>query len=170
MSARPEKPGCRVVRRGWWNTILTLPGCTQQESHLLVYLETTHLALWTGLYPISPKDISRHTCMPVEEVLAAIDGVCRRGLIVYDGDRQLVYVRGLMLRQLGVDMPNKNQIEGLVRIIERMEEDSCAVRAFIEDHLEIPEIGELYRSFYLLPPSPPPITLPPPDGGARGEV
>ena len=168
MTARPDKPGFRVVMRNWWSTIAT--GCTERENHILIYLETTNLAHWTGLYTISPKDISRQTSMPIKDVLPTIDGLCGRSKIVWDGDRQLVYVRGFMLRQLGVDVPNQNQVEGLVRIIERMPDDSPAVKAFLQDHRHIPEIDELYETFYPLPPTPLPITSPQPEGGSRCKV
>ena len=125
-----------------------------KEALVFLYFETGPVTTWTGLFPAPIVDIAKFTCLTVREVLDAINTLSGWGLIVYDHDRQLVCVKGLLLRQARY-RPNEDQVTGIVRHVEEMPEDSPAVIAFIKEHLDTPELAEHFECMYTPPPTPP---------------
>lgn len=124
-----KKVNYRTVHKSVWDACKAFPTGHYREALALIYLESGPLAHWTGLYPAATVDIAEHTRLTVQEVEAAIVNLERWGLIVYDHDRQLVYVKGMLVRQLKGD-PNECHQVGINRHLEAFADCSPAVSAF----------------------------------------
>ena len=143
-----KKGSFRLVHRNVWETVSKFGEGYHREALVIMYLETGPHSNYTGLFHASIVDISNYTCLTVQEVLQAIDNLSGWGLIVYDKDRQMVFVKGMLQRQLGTSTPNADNMKGVFYHIERMPEESLAVEAFISANRELPKIEDLYRVMY----------------------
>jgi hypothetical protein len=119
----------RIVDKSIWAACKAFPAGHHREALVWLYFESGPTAHWTGLYPAPIVDIAEHTRLTVEEVRAAIANLERWGVIVYDKERQLVCVKGMVRRQLQGG-PNQKHQEGIDRHLEAFAEDSPAVAAF----------------------------------------
>ena len=135
-----KKGSFRIAHRSVWEMFTKFGKDTHPEAIVYLYLETGPHSIYTGLFQAPIVDISKYTCLTVPEVVQAIDNLSRWGLIVYDNDRQMVFVKGMLQRQLGTSTPNADNTKGVFYHVERMPEGSSAVEAFISANREIPEI------------------------------
>ncbi len=159
-----EKP-FRVASKTVWDAIKVFPGGCHRDALVFLYFETGPVTNWTGLYSAPPVDIAEYTRLTVEEVKASITNLERWGVIVYDHDRQLVFVSGLLNRQMR-KAPNKSQAKGICRHVKEFAENSPAVIAFVAEHQESPELGEHFRKGK--EGSPTPLSSTPP--GEEGRI
>ena len=143
-----KKGTFRLVHRTVWEDLATFGKGNHREVVVLLYLETGPHSNYTGLFQAPVVDIARYTCLTVAEVHKAIENLLRLGWIVYDGDRQMVFVKGMLQRQLGTKTPNEDNLKGVIFHVERMPEESPAVEAFITANREIPEIEDLFEVMY----------------------
>ena len=119
-----------------------------REAFVFLYLETGPHSNYTGLFQAPIVDIAKYTRLTDTEVIRAIDRLSEWGWIVYDKDRQMVFVKGMLQRQLGTSTPNADNTKGIVYHVERMPEESPAVEAFISANREISEIEDLQKVMY----------------------
>lgn len=134
----------RIARKSVWDTCKELPAGAFHLAFVLHFFETGPMVNWSGLYLAPPVDIAIFTRLPIEAVNAAIDGLERRELITYDKARQLVYVKGLLARQMPRRL-SENQARGLVRRVKEFADDSPAVKAFLREHMETPGLAAYLR-------------------------
>lgn len=119
----------RVVEKSVWADCRAFPEGGYREVLVFLYFESGPVAHWTGLYPAPIVDIAEHTRLNVEDVRAAIVNLERWGVIVYDKERQLVCVKGMLGRQLQGG-PNEKHQRGMARHIEAFAGSSPAAEAF----------------------------------------
>ncbi len=131
-----QKGQFRIADKSVWDACKDSPEGHFHEALVLLYLETGPVTNWTGLFAAPPVDIATYTRLPIQGVNAAIKELERRGLIVYDRERQLVYVKGLLLRQMKDIGPTEQQAIGIFRHVKQYSEASPAVIAFIDEHRE----------------------------------
>jgi hypothetical protein len=143
-----KKGSFRLVHRNIWEALAKFGKGNHREAIVFLYLETGPHSNYTGLFQAPLIDIAKYTCLTIAEVLQAIDNLSRWGWIVYDKDRQMVFVKGMLFRQLGTTTPNEDNLKGVIFHVERMPEESPAVEAFISANREIPEIDELFKAMY----------------------
>lgn len=99
---------------------------------------------YTGCFQLGIYDIMDYTGLTEKEVSHAIDILERHGGIVFDRERHVMYVHGMLERQCPNYAANGNNIiQGIANHIERMPEGSRAVAAFINAQSNVPELFEL---------------------------
>jgi hypothetical protein len=153
-----KKGTYRVVHNGVYAMFDKLD-LSVEERLIFLYVETAPASNYTGLYYLSPCDISRATRIPRKIVDATMVSLSGRGLIVHDADRQLIFVHGMMARQNSSFADTEDNRTGIMYHVERMPEDSPAVDAFIEAQREVPDLYELLEAYggaYTPPPRHPP--------------
>ncbi len=153
-----KKGTYRVVHNGVYAMFDKLD-LSIEERLIFMYVETAPASNYTGLYYLSPHDISRATRIPRKIVDDTMVSLSRRGLIVHDTERQLIFVRGMMARQNSSFADTEDNRTGIMYHVERMPEDSPAVDAFIEAQRDVPELYELLEAYggaYTPPTLPPP--------------
>jgi len=146
MTGRFKKGSYGVVHNNVWK-MFPKQLLTTDERIVFLFLDTGPLVGWEGLYYISVHDIAHYTGLSAEAVTLAIASLSRRGLIVYDEIRSLMFVSGMIPRRLGTT-PNDKQAMGISFFAGRMPEDSPATRAFVEAYREIPGMEELFDDMY----------------------
>jgi hypothetical protein len=77
------------------------------------------------------------------EVQLAIMNLNEWGYIVYDFDRRVVFVKGLLFRQAKFK-PNWKQATGIIRHLEKFSENSAALQAFFFEHAGTPSLARLF--------------------------
>jgi len=153
------KPGSfRLLHGGIYKVLAKLPPEQHREHRVYLYLEAGPNSHYSGLFHAFPADISKYTLVPIKEVPGTLRNLEKMGWIVYDKDRQLVHVCGMLKRQLGATELNEDNQKGIVYYIERMPENSPAVLAFLEENREIAEFDAILED---IPPPVPPRVLPP---------
>ena len=143
-----KKGTFRLTHRDVWEALSKLGEGKHREAIVFLYLETGPHSNYTGLFQAPLVDIARYTSLTKREVLGAIGNLSRLGLIVYDKGRQLVFVKGMLQRQLGTSTLNEDNTKGVVYHVERMPEESPAVQSFVSSNREIPEMDGLYEEMY----------------------
>lgn len=147
-TTRLKKGSFRMAHKNLWRMIRGLGKEAHREALVMLFLETSPLAHYTGLYQTSIYDGAAYCCMSPKEVENALHGLAKRGLIVYDDHRQFVYVRGMAARQLGTNEFNDKNLQGIAYYAERLPEDSPAVQAFVADYSEnYPEIADFFNGW-----------------------
>lgn len=141
------KGSFRTLHRTVWEMFLKLGGISLRERMVFLYFEGGPFTHWSGLFAASIVDIVRFTGLDDKEVHQAIVNLSRLGMIVFDFDRQMVFVKGLLIRQLGYS-PNEKQALGIVRHVEELPGDSPAVRGFVREHKDTPELSEHFEGLY----------------------
>ena len=139
-----KKGSFRPIHRTVWEMFPKLGMDAHREAIVYLYLESGPHSHYTGIFTAPVVDIAKYTCMTSAEVIQAIDILSRRGLIVYDKERQMVFVKGMPQRQLGTATPNEDNVKGIVYHVERMPEESPAVEAFRTANSDLPETDELH--------------------------
>lgn len=142
MTAAHKKGTYRILLTSVWN-MFRKTSATPADRLVFMYLEAGPRSHYTGLFQVHLVDIAEYTGLSDKEVLQALEKLARWELIVYDPSRQLVFVKGMLQRQLGTSTPNENNVTGIVYYVERMAEDSPAVTSFLEANREIPAINDL---------------------------
>jgi len=143
-----KKGSFRLVHRTVWEELAKFGKGNHREALVFLYLETGPHSNYTGLFQAPLVDIAKYTCLTVAEVLQVVDALSRGSWIVYDKDRQMVFVKGMLQRQLGTSTPNEDNTKGVIYHVERMPEESPAVEAFISANREISKIDDLYEVMY----------------------
>jgi hypothetical protein len=143
----------RLLHGGVYKMLSKFSPEQHREHRAFIYLEAGPNSHYSGLFHAFPADISRNTLIPAREVSDVLRNLQRIGLIVFDEDRQLVHVRGMLKRQLGTQTLNDDNAAGIVYYTERMPEESPAVLSFMEENRDIPEFEAILED--LTPPSPP---------------
>lgn len=143
-----KKGSFRLVHRNVWENLAKFGKGNYREALAFLYLETGPHSNYTGLFQAPLVDIAKYTSMTNAETVQAIGNLSRAGWIVYDQDRQMVFVKGMLQRQLGTSTPNEDNTKGVLYHVERMPEESPAVESFITANREMPEIDELYEIMY----------------------
>lgn len=143
-----KKGSFRLVHRNLWEAFAKFGKGHHREAFVFLYLETGPHSNYTGLFQAPLVDIARYTSMTNAEVIDAIDNLSRWGWIVYDKDRQMVFVPGMLQRQLGTKTPNEDNLKGVIFHVERLPEESPAVEAFISANRGIPEIDDLFEVMF----------------------
>lgn len=167
MKALHKKGTFRILKTSVWN-MFRKTTATPADRFVYICLEAGPHAHYTGLFQVHLVDIAEFTGMSEKEVRQALDRLSGWKLIVYDPSRQMVFVRGMLQRQLGTSTPHENNVAGIVYYVERMAEDSPAVLAFMEENRDIPEFEAILDDLY--PPPPPGTTTGedhPPGGPTR---
>ena len=132
----------RAVYKSAWQTAKALhKDHHHREAGVLVYLESAPEGNFAGVFYVAVGEIARATGLDAMEVQIAITNLKKMGLIVYDFDRRIAYVKGLLIRQLG-GRPNVKHVKGVINILDGLPEESPAVQAFINEHLKTPELAE----------------------------
>lgn len=140
----------RLLHSGVYKVLSTFSPEQHREHRVFIYLEAGPNSHYSGLFHAFPADISKNTLVPIREVPDVLRNLQRIGLIVFDEDRQLVHVRGMLKRQLGTQTLNDDNAAGIVHYTERMPEESPAVLSFMEENREIPEFDAILED--LSPP------------------
>jgi hypothetical protein len=144
----------RLLHGGIYKMLSTTLAPEQHREHrVFLYLEAGPNSHYSGLFHAFPADIAKYTLVPVREVPGVLRNLERIGLIVFDEDRQLVHVRGMLKRQLGTQTLNDDNAAGIVHYTERMPDDSSAVLSFMEENRDISEFNEILGDLA------PPVTL-----------
>lgn len=144
-----KKGSFRMVHRSWWR------GCRANRirGNPLLVLLAVETGPWgeghyTGCFRLGIYDIADYTGLTEAEVSKSIAFLERIGVIVFDRDRQVVYVKGMLARQSPNFATNGNNVlQGIVNHIDRMPEGSPAVSAFIEAQRNEPELYELLQGY-----------------------
>ena len=130
----------RVVREAVWETLKKFPKGHHKEAIVLLYLEAGPTTDWTGLFSAPAVDIAYATGLDAVEVELAITNLNKWGHIVYDFDRRLVFVKGLLFRQAKF-RPNYKQAIGIIRHVGNFSEISPATKAFFSEHSRTPSLA-----------------------------
>ena len=119
---------------------------TKEALILALYVELYHSAHFTGLYHLAVVDIQLNTGLTEGEIRGAMEELEREGIAIFDRQRTIVFVPGMMLRQLGAEKKiNAKQQKGVVRHLEGFSPESPPVLAFNQFYgLNIPDTSSQY--------------------------
>ena len=123
----------RSIKPGRW---AELAGKNLSPDALLLglFAELGPTAHYSGLYFLPLPDICEQTGLRESAVLAAMDELERAGVVIFDRSRMLVFVPGMMLRQLLLPVLNAKQTKGVLAYVERLPRSSPLLRAFLHEH------------------------------------
>ncbi len=143
-----KKGSFRMVHRNFWRWCRA----SKIRGNTLLILLAIETGPWgagqyTGCFRLGIYDLMDFTGLNHAEVSRAVDSLERCGAIVFDKDRQAVYVHGMLERQCPNFASSENTLQGIVNHIERMPEDSRAISAFIEAQSNVPELFELFEGY-----------------------
>jgi|GEM_PF-2853359 len=172
MKVNRKRGSYRILETAVWNTFRRT-SASPADRLVFMYLEAGPPSHYTGLFQVHLVDVAEYTGLSQKEVLQSLDKLSEWGLIVYDPSRQLIFVRGMLQRQLGTSTPNENNVAGIVYYVERMAAESPAVEAFISANRKIPEFEAILEGPYPPPPPGSPPGVPPPgisQGSPTGEL
>lgn len=85
-------------------------------------LSTAPEANLAGIVPAHPAVIGKLCGITTHEAATALAQLDQIGLIDYDAERSVVWIRGHMARQLGTTRPNAAQVRGTAAVLDRMPE------------------------------------------------
>jgi hypothetical protein len=134
----------RLLHGGVYKVLATFAPEEHREHRAFTYLEAGPNSHYSGLFFAFPADISKYTLVPIKEVPGVLRNLeKKKGLIVFDEERWLVHVKGMLKRQLGTQTLNDDNAAGIVHYTERMPDDSRALISFMEENCEIEEFAEI---------------------------
>ena len=144
-----KKGSFRMLHRQWWRACRA----NKIQREALLVLLALEAGPWgagqyTGLYHISPSDISNYTGLTDKEVAHALNTLERRNAIAYDRAMRVVFVKGMLARQSPNFASTEKNLLGVSNHVERMPEDSPAVREFVTAQRNVPELFELLEAYF----------------------
>ena len=165
----------RVLRPETWS-LLQRWGLRSKERLAFLFLEAGPLTHFSGLFSCPLVDLAVGAGISEREAQTAIAKLTTSGLVVFDSARFLVFVPGLVERQLGTERFNVKHRAGMLAHVIHLSKDSPAVRAFFAAYGECLGAGtdELNAKVYPVSDTPSDKVSDTPfcsdvDGGERGE-
>ncbi|MCZ2291630.1 MAG: helix-turn-helix domain-containing protein, partial [Burkholderiales bacterium] len=116
----PISGGMRIQPAIWQTPeFVALTPAAKLTWLLLSTAPETNLA---GIVPAHPAVIAKLCGIKTREAATALAQLDQLGLIDYDAERCVVWIRGHMARQLGAMKPNAAQVRGAAAVLDRMPE------------------------------------------------